>query len=273
MRHSRIYLILLCCIMLAGCHSSRKAVAPSVPVSPSTLSGRYDALVGAYGDWNDVNVPLSVDIVSPKSFSISGRAKMVRDKSVDISLRMLGFEVGRIYATTDSIYGMIKVGKTYMAESLAEIFPGMPFTIGNLQDMLMGRAFMMGQDMPLDGDFKKFDAEITDVNWILIPKTHPAGLEYGFTVSLDNLLRSLVIGVAKTGTVAQCDYGSAYLDDRMGALMMDMSVKADVPRNKIDASLFWRWDDARWNEGVKSAWSTPRGYKRVKAADLVKSIK
>lgn len=273
MRLSRLYVILLCSVLLAGCHSSRKAVAPSASVSPTTVSGMYDALVGAYGDWSDVSVPLSVDIVSPKSFSISGRAKMVRDKSVDISLRMFGFEVGRIYATTDSVYGMIKVGKTYMAESLAEIFPGMPFTIGNLQDMLMGRAFMMGQDTSLDGDFKKFDAEVTDVNWILIPKTHPAGLEYGFTVSLDNLLRSLVIGVAKTGAVAQCDYGSAYFDDKVGAMMMDMTVKADVPRNRIDASLFWRWDDARWNEGAVSTWSAPRGYKRVKAADLVKSIK
>ncbi len=272
MKPSRIFMILLCTVLLAGCRSSRNAVTPSTPVVNASVSDRYESLVDGYGDWNDVSVPLDVDIVSPKGFSISGRAKMVRDKSVDISLRMFGFEVGRLYATTDSIYGMVKVGKTYMAESLAEIFPGMPFTIGNLQDMLMGRVFIMGNNAALGDSFKKFDAEVTDFNWILIPKSHPDGIEYGFTMSLENVLRSLVIGVLKTGLVAQCDYGMVYVDNKMGSLMSDFTVKADTRRSKIDASLSWRWNDARWNEGVSSIWSTPKGYKRVKASDLVKSI-
>ena len=76
----------------------------------------------------------------------------------------------------------------------------------------------------------------------------------------------------KTGLVAQCDYGMVYVDNKMGSLMSDFTVKADTRRSKIDASLSWRWNDARWNEGVSSIWSTPKGYKRVKASDLVKSI-
>lgn len=273
MRLSFIFPVLLCALILTGCNSSRKTVSPAAGPVAVTVSERYDVLTGSYGGWTDVTVPLSIDIVSPKGFSISGRARMIRGKSVDISLRMLGFEVGRLYATTDSVYGMVKVGKTYMAESLAEIFPGMPFTLGNLQDMLMGRLFYMGSDSPVAGDFKKFDAESVDGGWILIPKTHPAGLEYGFNLTLDNLLRSLVIAVTQKNIVAQCDYSAAYVDSKMGPLMSDLRVKSDTPRYKIDASLSWRWNDARWNEGAVTNWSMPKGYKLVKAADLVKSIK
>ena len=272
MRIPRILTILLCVVVLASCRSSHTATKTVPELPAASVPERYNALVGSCGSWNDVSVPLSVDIVSPKSFSISGRAKMVRGKSVDISLRMFGFEVGRIYANADSIYGMVKVGKTYMAESLAEIFPGMPFTIGNLQDMLMGRVFLMGSDTSLDGSFGKFDAELTDFNWILVPKTHPKGIEYGFTVSLDDVLRSLVVAVTKTGTVAQCDYGNAYADKKTGVLMNGLTVKAEIPRNRIDASIAWRWNDANWNQGVTSSWSTPKGYKRVKASELMKSI-
>ncbi len=272
MRLSSLFAVLLCMAILAGCNSSRKAVTPALGPVSTSVADRYDALAGAYGTWTDVTVPLSIDIVSPKGFSISGRAKLVRGKSVDISLRMLGFEVGRLYATPDSIYGMVKVGKTYMAESLAELLPGMPFTLGNLQDMLMGRFFYMGSDAPVAGDYKKFNAESVAGGWILIPKTHPDGLEYGFNMTVDNVLRSLVIAVTQKNILAQCDYSGAYNDSKMGQLMNDLRVKSDTPRYKIDATISWRWNDARWNEGVTSSWSTPNGYKRVKASALVKSI-
>lgn len=272
MRLSRYAVVLFCVALLAGCHSSRKSVPVSGQESVTTLKERFDVTVGAYRDWQDVTVPVNVDIVSPKGFSISGRVKMVRGKSVDISLRMLGFEVGRVYATTDSVFGMIKPGKAYMAESLAELLPDMPFTLGNLQDMLTGRMFIMGSGGLTAGSFRQFDTELTSFSWIAVPKKHPAGMEYGFTVSLDNLLRSLVLGVEKSGVVAQCDYGTAYSDDKAGMLMSEFTLKATAPRQKINATLSWRWDKARWNEGASSSWSIPKGYRRVKAADLIKSI-
>lgn len=264
--------ILLCAVILAGCRSSKKAVIPVGPESSSaSVSQRFSSLVSSYGDWTDVNVPVNFDLTAPKSFAISGRAKMVRGKSIDISLRMIGFEVARIYVDNDSIFGMVKPAKTYMAESLADLLAGIPFTIDNLQDMLIGRIFLLGEAPVTVNDFSDFECELEGERWLALSKSNPGGLSCGFLVEADNSLNTLAMGMGMPLGLGH--YGNTFVEKSCGPLAGTFNLEVNSLKTQVKAAISWRWRDAKWNEGASdSRWTTPAGYKRVKAADLVKGI-
>lgn len=116
-------------VLLAACRSHTAAPAASP-----------QAAAAAAGDsWHDLRIPLKISIDSPASISASGRATMVRDSLVDISLRVFGFEVAMAHITADSVYLIDKYHKQYFAESLGTVMGSHPITVGQLQNMLLGR--------------------------------------------------------------------------------------------------------------------------------------
>lgn len=78
----------LICGMVAGC-SGRKAV-----MSPASEGG----------SWHDVVLPVKLSLKSPTSFSLGGRATIVRDSVVYMSFRVLGFEAAVLNVTADSVF-------------------------------------------------------------------------------------------------------------------------------------------------------------------------
>ena len=75
-------------------------------------------------------------------------------KSIDLSLRVLGFEMGRALITSDSVFVVIKPQRTYIAESLNEVTKYVSFTTGNIQDLLMGRPFLLSKSTITANDGK-----------------------------------------------------------------------------------------------------------------------
>ncbi len=69
---------------------------------------------------------------------------MQRDRSVHLSLRFLGMEVASLMVTQDGIFALYKLERLYFAESISDLLGGFPTTVGNVQDLLLGRAFILG---------------------------------------------------------------------------------------------------------------------------------
>ena len=69
---------------------------------------------------------------------------MQRDRSVHLSLRFLGMEVASLMVTRDSIFALYKLERLYFAESISDLLGGFPATVGNVRDLLLGRAFILG---------------------------------------------------------------------------------------------------------------------------------
>ncbi|MDE6395941.1 MAG: DUF4292 domain-containing protein, partial [Muribaculaceae bacterium] len=83
---------------------------------------------------------VSLDLEKPLSMSASGRATMIRDSLVHISIRFIGMEVGVVRATPDSVFLVDKYHKIYFAEPLSTLLGsrGKDLTLGDLQDMMLG---------------------------------------------------------------------------------------------------------------------------------------
>lgn len=123
MRHAAISVLLLLCILLGACRSQRHAAA--------TDSSR--AL------WQSLEVPVKISIASPLSLACSGKATLVRDSSIYVSMRMLGMEVAYIYADADSAIFCDRYHKQYVSEPLDRLLPEEYASIGRIQNMMLGQ--------------------------------------------------------------------------------------------------------------------------------------
>ncbi|MEZ4985575.1 MAG: DUF4292 domain-containing protein [Saprospiraceae bacterium] len=100
-------------------------------------------------DWLNSTAKLSYD---DGSFSIGATAtiKMQKDKSIWMSVRKLGFEVGRAFITPDSVFVLDRMNNAYAAEPLSYIAEtyNLPADLGMMQQILLGNPVFMETNSP-----------------------------------------------------------------------------------------------------------------------------
>jgi len=111
---------------LCSCHSQKSATTEPA------------ATVADQAGWQDLYVPLTFELQSPSNMSISGRATMIRDRQIHISLRFLGMEVAIIDITPEAITAIDKYHRLIVTEPIAKILADHDISISDLQDALIG---------------------------------------------------------------------------------------------------------------------------------------
>lgn len=296
------HLVLSACVITllaaGGCRSSRKAIA-EVPESQvpepvaetpvlyaNTYAAQFDRLAASYGTWTDVQMPVKADIASPVKISLSGRATLVRDKVVYLSIRMLGMEMGALYADNDSAFITIRFNKLMYAESMDKFTRTFGLTLGDLQDALLGRGFYPGQGTLMAASAKLFsipDGEIPasdlSTSWILKPRAATKGVEWFFRVLSPGRAESLVSPcvesleiVPSASASAVCRYSGPVISPD-GIFASNAEVNATLGKHKLQASLRWTFSDARWDTGTEVNFSKPSGYRRVSTDEVIKILK
>lgn len=268
MKLSHILIAIIVAIFLTGCHAAKKAES-EFPAVNTDSEASFAGAVGGYPAWSDVEVPVSIDISSPVNFNISGRAKMVRGEVIDISLRMLGFEVGRLYLNQDSVFGYVKMSKISIAESLGDLTAQIPMNIANVQDLLTGGMFLLGKMALNESDVKDFSVEKNNSGLIVVPRNQPSAFQYGFFVDRNNRVSRFAGGNDAENIELVCDY-SGYSSGGKN-IASDVEVSVSLAR-KVAAAINWRWESAKWNTGISPAFSMPRGYKRVRSQEILNHL-
>lgn len=261
-------------IGLAGCRSSKSIVDQSMlDYSSLTLSERLQEVAAANCPWTQLNLPLKVSLKSPDKLSLSGRIYMRRNHDIYVTLRVLGIEVANMYVNTDSIYVADKAHKYYLAEPIDKIFAGASLSIGDIQDALLGRAFINNRGT-LTADLlnQVTVADGENNSWEISPQSKINGsISYSFRLSdSDNSMQSFTVD---TGSKQySCSYSDPTTIDG-SRFMQRMSISTKVGKTEIDATLALDFDNVKWEVPESARWRTPKNYRRINPRALSQAFK
>lgn len=275
-------IVLLMCglqMLSTGCSSQRSAnkknIEAEVPaeVALQTPGQRYSELCRTYGDWQDVALPVKVSLRAPKSISLSARAEMKRGSWIYMSVRMLGFEVASLWVDNDSVHAIDRYHKAYVSEGMNRVFGGRGVTINDVQDLLLGRGFVVGSE---GGTFtRNMESAVkltgSPEGLMVLPVVQPAGFEYGFMLPADaNRIgaASVSVGEKYAATIA---YGGFINTSHSGAFASEAEIEM-VKGKRLAAGLEWNFRSAKWNTGLDRKWKRPSGYERMSADKILKAL-
>lgn len=276
-----VLLIMAVAMAVTSCGGSRGAAGQAGPSGTAvtsggdggkSLQGSYFALTQGYAtSWTDVKVPVSVSLRQPRKFNVSGRLTMVRGKGLSLSVRALGFEVANVTVIGDSVFMTEKLGKRYLAESVSEILAGFPATVDNVQSLLMGRAFILGQPQLSPSLRKGYRLAGDKSQWTLTPDNSPKGVSYVFTVDGSATPFVSRLTVDALGRQVLVDY-SSLVTTLAGRVLENMDVSATLGGKPIEVAIEADYSKGEWNKGAKLSRPSTRGYTRVRGRDMVNIV-
>ena len=281
LRRLRIPLIMMfASICLVGCNSAKNSVknnnssanSGNISVTASQAPSYLKSIISAELPWEKLRIPVTASVESPAQVSMSGIAVMERGKSINISLRVFGMEVAVLYLTNDSVTVLDKWNKRYLNEDLRGFLGNFPVNIDNVQDLLLGRPFLLGQSRLTSMDLDKFHYEATDNGmWACQPTQSNGVAEYAF-IFLGETLHSIMAGVAGKQPV-ELKYENP-VSTTFGPMSGIVSFNAQASKKTIAGSLIWDFEKSRWNSSVEvKPVSIPKGYSRIYGADILRGLK
>lgn len=166
-------------LLLTACGSSKKQAQGAYPETPATQAvttapGNAAAAEDA-ATWSDVQMPVRVELSKPVSFSLSGRATMLRDSMIHISMRVFGMEVAVVNVTNDSVYLVDKFHKYYFAEPLKTVLGSHMMSVGAMQDIMLGTQLGEANTLTFDNPGAKEPVTVTFSDFSTTPAGNAAG--------------------------------------------------------------------------------------------------
>ena len=272
MKNNIIILIMLAA-MATGCGTFKKAATvpdttTTTTTTPNAIADPVDAVIASLGQWHTMQTSGNIKLSAGSSFSSSIQVRMVRDEAIFISLRpMLGIEVGRLLITADSLYAVDKLHKRYIAEKVSILTSGIPVTVSDMQDIFLGRPFVIGKGT-LDESLKNLVTAIDSGKDIYV-KANEAFKGYGYAFAFNKSRHINLLSISPEGSLAAPDYVVNYSDVRStqaGNIAHGLNAVATIENKKVSLSLTYKNID--WNGNVKIDRSLPNGYSRMSARDL-----
>ena len=265
-------LVAVLILLASGCSTVKKAPAYTSTGALSQVAPavRFDSLTASYADWDDVALPVRLSITRPKAFSVTAQCTMKHNQWVLFSVRMLGFEVAKVWLDNDSVHAVDKYHKRYLSESLQRFLGSNDVTIGNFQDMLLGRAFLTGK---AGGTLTPASSGVIRMipspeGLMILPEPHD--FTSGFI--LDNSADCLAAASVTIGesTAVVINYAT-YYSTPAGAVS-SVAAMQTMKGKPVDLSLTWNLQSAKWNRGVTQQWTAPKGYTRMATEQLLKLL-
>lgn len=279
--HLTLALTLMLMLSMSACGSSRSAIAGSpaataqpavtATAAPSAKETRLNTIATSFGSWSTMKAGGSVSLSGGQSLSSSMQMRMIRDKSIYISVRPLGMvEVAKMIITGDTLIVVDKLHKRYLCENVKLLTAGVPATVSTLQDIFLGRAFILGKGTLNSSLAGEVTLTHVDGSYMVQPKQQYEGFTYDFKFDPDNKILSLEVTPA---AATASTYAVGYSDVRTtaaGRIAGRIDVATRV--NKTDFKLKLEYGGITWNEAVKIDTQLPVNYKRIAGASLLNML-
>lgn len=273
---------------LNSCRSTSKTTKASDYPATQPVEVKQDAaadfrlLADSYKPWSTVSVPVKVSLSGSMKLSLSGTLTMEYGKAVNISMRKLFFDAGRLYVDNDSVVFSSSLLNMYYAESMSKFTKATGLGLKDIQSMLLGQAFAPGKGTLTAGDSRLFD--ITDAGTIaegiralfITPRSTPAGTEWYFTAIAANsegaVPQLFAIDIATASASARCTYAESVVN-QAGTSAASMEIEAKAKNRTIGATFETTPSKAVWNGSLNlSRPAIPNGAKRVTTEQLLKKL-
>lgn len=192
--------MLLLCLTAASCSGSKNAAKePDLSAGVATSSQNVpdskeilDAVCVQYIPWHEVSLQGKISM-DGLPLDPSVKIYMIRDKQLLISVRapIVG-EVARVEIADGELLLVNRMKKTYTRTSLDKLLSRLDMTLENIQDIFLGRVFVLGQGTLSSQTYDSVSAIKSQNKEILIlPVKQSPIAAYGFTISPEYRLSSL----------------------------------------------------------------------------------
>ena len=261
----------------ASCSSKKNAAAPAAtsskrPKVAALRNPEVSELAATYSPWTTFYAPFSMRLSKPVSFNISGRATMVRDQAIQLSMRMLGMEVAVAYINADSATIVDKFHKYIVSVPFPSIAGRTNLTVADLQNLLLGQAFYPGSGTITAGEADaQFSMEKSGDTLILTPRRTPAGATWYFTVGPGPELKSM--SVKPDGLETFMMTFSDIVAGAAGSVASSVEASGSFRDKELKAAVYWNMDKAKWNEPRTIGIPDYSGYKQLSVTDLIQALK
>lgn len=264
---------------LTACGSQRSAIdtvgiatQPTPAANEPNVTERLNAIAEATADWSTLSAGGTIGIGGAKSFSSKMQMRMERGKSIYISLRpLLGIEVGRLVVVGDSVIVIDKLHKRYIAANASLLTNGVPVDVTTLQDIFLGRPFVLGEGSFAKRLVGKVKMTRVDGSMVMEPRKQYAGFTYSFTFNTDNRMTAANVkpSGSKTATYS-VKYADVNTSTPAGSVAGSVSAATEVKGQPFE--LYIDYGGMTWNESVKIDTKVPSGYTRVDSRQLLNML-
>ena len=263
---------------IPACSSHKKNVVENTPSASKRVKaksiGEVASLAETYKDWSSFYAPFTFRCSQPLGLSLSGRASMVKDEFIYLSMRMIGFEVASLYIDRDSAFLADKYHKIMVAAPLESITARTGLTVSDLQDILLGRAFYPGQGTLCSIEIPETlfsPMDLDDGLIALMPRRIPSGVAWQFVIDAEPSLRRLSVEPEGLSTFL-VDY-SEISETPAGAAASLVMITGEIGNHSIEAMTQWNLSKATWNQPVAPPSLSFKGYRRISPEQMIESIR
>lgn len=168
---------------------------------------------------------------------------MQRGEILRLSMRMLGFEIIAIELTPDTTTIVDRANRRYAKVPLQQLTAKLPVNLTNLQDLLLGRPFLPGEDGlgPQADRLLKLGVNTADNTFSLTPRTEPwPGFSYILTANNDGSVASLMM-MSDAANNPKTEYGA----EQQGICASRCSLSAMLGKSPLVTEIKWDTDKIR----------------------------
>lgn len=224
----------------------------------------------AFGAWTSLKASGNVSIGGKSSLSSSMQIRMERGKSIYISVRPMGImEVGRLIIKGDTLLVIDKIHKRYILEDAKLLTSGIPVDVNTLQDIFLGRAFVLGR-----GTLNSGMRDLVTVNedadaYVMRANEQFKGFTYAFRFDKAYHITALEVAPGSNPDAANT-YSVDYANVKSSiAGYIASKVKVATQIGDAQMSLSLSYNGFTWNEPVEIDAKIPANYTRVSGSSLL----
>ena len=259
----------LLAVSLVGCRSSKPAAGGLDKKTMGEAKVRYEANLSRNFQYDYLQAKMKYTLGSK---SLSGKLNIEHGKRLCMTVTVLGIEVARVEANTESVMVIDKVDKVYAQVSIAEAVSRLGLEneakLEALEALLLGRMFVPGQGPATKSDFAKLTWWPLDNNELQADYVSDK-YQLSYILNADNYLVATQVNVPSKEASFVWEYANPQTVEN-GTMPTQETLSVKGPQT-VSADLTMN------NPSVaKKGWtsfSPSSSYKKVSFSELIEIIK